>query len=635
LTQVTSFKLQFPITLLSFYMKKTGAKESKIDEINSRLWKSRYNNPAAAANNASSVLANAVKADYQKGVIYARLNIAACNFLQSKNDIALENLSEALLWFSDNPSEPGYSRALNLKGNLYESFGDYEKALQFCLQAHKLATEKYDRESEAEICSQLGMIYTRLCNFSKALEYYQEGLAIREAMNDENAVASSLNRIGMIMRLTKRYDESLGYYYKSLGIRRRNKQITSIPWTLLGLASTYEEMQKTSEALEYYELSMTGGDKRCTLQCMMGSGRIYSLIGNADKAEQRLKESLRMAQDLGALSLVAEAHDGLANHYELTGQVEKALKSYKQYQKTRESVQSDEVQSRFRNIEISHAIEKSEQEKEIYRLRHIELKEAYDIIEEKNNEITGSINYARRIQQAMLPQPSEIIGLKKRIFILYLPKEIISGDFYWFSLSDKKLVITAGDCTGHGVPGALMSMLGISLLEEIVNNRMITESGQILNELRKEVQRALHQKGNMKEAKDGMDISLCVIDRTKNIIQYSGAYNNLYLVRDGELIEYPADRMPIGIFDLGDEDFTSRNIPTMPGDLIYMFSDGYADQFGGPNRKKFKYSALKELLTRIHKLPLTGQKQILEEQFLDWKGNSPQIDDVLIIGMKL
>jgi serine phosphatase RsbU (regulator of sigma subunit) len=616
-------------------MKNPGTKESKIDDINSRLWKSRYDNPAVAAIEASSVLANAGKVNYQKGMAYARLNIAACNFLQSKNDIALENLSEAILWFSDNPSEPGYSRALNLKGNLYESFGDYEKALQFCLQAHKLATEKYDRESEAEICSQLGMIYTRLCNFSKALEYYQEGLVIREAMNDENAVASSLNRIGMIMRLTKRYEESLEYYYKSLVIRRRNKQITSIPWTLLGLASTYEEMQKTSDALEYYEQSMTGGDKRCTLQCMMGSGRIYSLMGNADKAEERLKESLRMAQDLRALSLVAEAYAGLANHYELTGQAEKALKSYKQYQKARESVQSDEAQSRFRNIEISHAIEKSEQEKEIYRLRHIELKGAYDIIEEKNNYITASINYARRIQQAMLPQPSEISGLKKRIFILYLPKEIISGDFYWFSQVDKRLVITAGDCTGHGVPGALMSMLGISFLEEIVNNRMITESGQILNELRKEVQRALHQKGITEEAKDGMDISLCVIDRTKSVIQYSGAYNNLYLIRNGELIEYQADRMPIGIFDLGDKDFASQNIPTMPGDLIYMFSDGYADQFGGPNHKKFKYTTLKALLTGIYNLSLTQQKQILEKQFLDWKGNSTQIDDVLIIGLKV
>jgi serine phosphatase RsbU (regulator of sigma subunit) len=616
-------------------MKKPGIKESRIDEINSRLWKSRYNDPGAAAKEASLVQKKAEDNGYQKGVAYARLNIAACSFLQSKNDIALENLSDAIEWFAVNPSEPGYSKCLNLKGNLYESFGDYEKALQFCLQAHKLSSVTNDRETESETCSQLGMIYTRLCNFIKALDYYSEGLKIREEMNDENAMASSLNRIGMIMRLTKKYDESLEYYNKSLEIRRRNNQNTSIPWTMLGIASTYEEMQRTSEALEFYELGMTGGDKRCTLQCMMGTGRIYSLLGNSEKAENRLLESLKAAQELRALSLVSEAHAGLANHYESTGQIEKALKSYKLYEKARESLQSEEAQSRFRNIEISHAIEKSEQEKEIYRLRHVELKEAFNIIEEKNNDITASINYARRIQQAMLPQTSEIRGLKNNIFILYRPKDIISGDFYWFSQVGKKLIVTAGDCTGHGVPGALMSMLGMSFLEEIVNNREITVSGQILNELRKEVQRALHQKGNRDEAKDGMDISLCVIDRSKNTIQYSGAYNNLYLIRNGELTEYHADRMPIGIYDLSDTDFTTHEFPCISGDIIYMFSDGYADQFGGPNQKKFKYSTLKTLLTEIHNLPLSRQKQILEKQFIDWKGDLDQIDDVIIIGLRV
>jgi serine phosphatase RsbU (regulator of sigma subunit) len=612
-----------------------GTKESKIDEINSMLWKNRYEDAETTGTEASSVLAKALKADYLKGIAYARLNIAVCSFLQSKNDLALENLSEALLWFSGNNSEPGYSCALNLKGNLYESFGDYDKALQFCLQAYKIAAENHDRETEAETCNQLGLIYTRLANFAKALEYYQGGLAIREEMNDENAMASSLNRIGMIMRLTKKYDESLEYYNKSLEIRHKNKQITSIPWTLLGIASTLEEMQERSEALEYYQQGMTGGDKRCTLQCMLGSGRIYSLMGLADKAEERLEESLRMAQELRALSLEAEAHSALANHYESTGQVEKAFKSYKLFQKTKESVRSDEAQSRLRNIEISHAIEKSEKEKEIYRLRHVELKEAYNIIEEKNKDITASISYASRIQQAMLPKPQEIRGLSNIFFVLYLPKDIVSGDFYWFTKVDNKLVITAGDCTGHGVPGALMSMLGISFLEEIVNRRKILDSGEILNELRNEIQRALHQKGNSEGTKDGMDISLCILDEKEKNIQYSGAYNNLYLLRNNELNEYQADRMPIGIHGDTENKFKRNDIDSIPGDIIYMFSDGYADQFGGKDNKKYRYSTLKAFLLKIHKLSMLQQKQRLEKEFYDWKGTYPQIDDVLILGLKI
>jgi serine phosphatase RsbU (regulator of sigma subunit) len=616
-------------------MNKSGKIESGIDKINLRLWENRYSNTPKPLREYSSVLSSAIKANYQKGIAYSRLNIAARSFLQSENDTALENLSNALLWFSDNNAEPGYCRALNLKGNLHESFGDYEKALQFCLQANKLSIEINERETEAETCSQLGLIYSRLCDFNKALEYYSEGLKIREELKDENGTASSLNRLGMIKRLTGKFDESLDYYFKSLDIRRRNRQESSIPWTLLGIASTYEEMGKTSDALEYYGKGMVGGDKRCTLQCIMGSGRIFSLMGDTGKAEERLGKSLKMAHDLRALSLKADAYAALAKHYESTRQFEKALKNHKLYQKTRESVQSEEVLNRLRNIEISNAIEKSEHEKEIYRLGNIKLKAAYDLVEEKNKYITASINYASYIQHAILPDPGEICDLGKDCFILYLPKEVVSGDFYWFKSSEDKLIVVAADCTGHGVPGALMSMLGISFLEEIVNYRGITDSGRILDELKKKVQRALHQKGLREEAKDGMDISLSVFDRSKNRLQYSGAYNNLYLIRNNELIEYHADRMPIGIFEETGTKFNSTYLDCFPDDIIYMFSDGFADQFGGLNHKKYKYAGLKSFLLKIHNLSLPEQKQKLEKEFNDWKGTNSQTDDVLILGLKI
>ena len=612
-----------------------SVKINPIDVINDSLWKSRFDNSVKVATDAVKILKKAEIARYLRGMAYARLNIAAGNFLQSKNDIALKNLTESFQWFENNKKEKGYVRALLLKGNIHESFGDYEKTLNFWLEAYKTSVQIGDVESEGESCSQLGLIYSRLCNFQKALEYFNKGLKIREELGDENAVASSLNRIGMVLRQTKKYEESLEYYFRSLEIRKKNKQVSAIPWTLLGIANTYEDMKRYPESLDYYEEGMKGGDKRCTLQCMMGAGRVYSQTGDATHAEKRLKESLLMAQELNSMVLVAEAHSALAAHYELFKKPDKALKSFKQYLKARETFQSNEVQSKLSNIEVAHAVEKSEQEKEIYRLRHVELKSAYDLIEEKNRDITASINYASRIQRAMLPGPSDLKGLSSKSFILYLPKDIVSGDFYWFTRISGKLIIVAGDCTGHGVPGALMSMLGISFLEEIVNEREITESGQILNELRKEVQRALHQKGTKEEAKDGMDIALCVIDRSKKMVQYSGAYNSLYLIRNEELLEYPADRMPIGIFDLSDKSFTSQDFTLLPNDIIYMFSDGYADQFGGPNSKKFKYSALKELMIKIHNLPLKEQKKILESEFLKWKGANPQTDDVLIMGLRL
>jgi serine phosphatase RsbU (regulator of sigma subunit) len=608
---------------------------NSIDSSNESLWQSRFDSSALVADESLKILGLAEKASYKRGVANAKLNIAAANFLQSKNDIALKYLTEAFQWFEENRGEKGYVRALLLKGNIFESFGDYEKTLKLWLEAYKASLEIQDVESEGEACSQLGLIYSRLCNFHKALEFFNKGLKIREELGDENAAASSLNRIGMVLRQTKKHDEALEYYFRSLEIRKKNNQLSAIPWTLLGIANTYEDMKKYPESLGYYEQGMTGGDKRCNLQCMMGAGRVYSLTGDESNAEKKLEQSLLMAQELNSMVLVADAHSALASHYELFKKPDRALKSFKQYLKAKETFQSNEVQSKLSNIEVAHAIEKSEQEKEIFRLRHVELKSAYDIIEEKNRDITGSINYASRIQRAILPDINEIPELAGNSFILYLPKDIVSGDFYWFSQLPGKLIVVAGDCTGHGVPGALMSMLGISFLEEIVNNREISESDKILNELRKEIQRALRQKGEREEAKDGMDIALCVIDPAKKTIQYSGAYNNLYLIHNRELLEYHADRMPIGIFDMSGKEFTSQTIKFNRGDIIYMFSDGYADQFGGPNNKKFKYTVFKELLLAIHNQPLDVQRTRLEEEFYKWRGVNPQTDDVIVFGVKL
>ena len=609
--------------------------QAQIDELNRKHWNNRFGDSIVVTREALKVLAEAEKIDYKMGATYARLNIAASYFLQSKNEPAIEYLSDAFRWFENCKTEPGYVRSLLLKGNIFESFGEYEKALKLWLEAYNASLELTDRESEGEACNQLGLIYSRLCNYSKSLEFFEKGLNIREELGDENGVASSLNRIGMLMRQMKRSEDSLEYYFRSLEIREKNKQISAIPWTFLGIASTFEDQKKFTEALDFYEKGMKGSDKRCTLQCIMGSGRIYSSTGNSALGQQRLEEALLMAQELRAMSLVAEAYSGMASHFESTGDAENALKYNKLYYRTRELIQSDEAQNRLRNIEVEHAIEKSEQEKEIYRLRNVELKKAYDIIEENNKEITASINYASRIQKAMLPEPDVIKGLKNRYFILYKPKDIVSGDFYWFNRSGSKLIAVAGDCTGHGVPGALLSMLGISFLEEIVNYRGITESGKILDELRNEIRQALRQKGRKLEAKDGMDIALCVIDKAKKILQYSGAYNNLYLIRNSELIEYHADRMPVAIFDDKDSGFKSNNINIEDGDLFYMFSDGYADQFGGPSRRKYRYDALKRLLLSIHKMPLKIQQQELEKEFISWKGNNPQIDDVLIVGLKV
>jgi serine phosphatase RsbU (regulator of sigma subunit) len=606
-----------------------------IDHRNEVIWQSRYFTSPSFYTKIDTNLLKAEEEMYQRGIAYAKLNLAAANFYRSKNDVAFRKLTEAFKWFENNLNEKGYVRALLLKGLILESFGDYEKSLRFCLEACKVSSQSYDRESEGEACSQLGLIYSRLSNHVKSLEFFNKSLIIREEIKDENAVASSLNRIGMVLRQMKRYDESLGYYFRSLEIRKRNGQKSALPWTLLGIASTYEEMKNYPEALNYFERGSIDGDKRCTLQCIMGLGRIYSQMGEPAKAEERLRTSLLMARELKSHALIAEAYSALSANYELFKKHEKALKYFKQYLKAKELSQSSEVQSRLSNIEIAYAIEKSENEKEIHRLRHIELRKAYNIIEEKNREIIAGINSAKRIQRAILPGPWEIRGLAGKCFILNIPKDIVSGDFYWFAQVGKKLVIAAADCTDHGVPGSLMTMLGVSFLDKIVKQNEITDTNRILDQLRYEVKRSLHQTGKRDEEKNGMDISLCTIDIKNKLVQYSGANINLWLFRNKELTEYKADRMPIGIYEEQDIPFSCNLIQVFPGDMIYMRSDGFQDQYGGRDHKKFKTPALKSLLSEICLQTLETQRARLESEFLKWKGDEHQTDDVLIIGLRI
>jgi serine phosphatase RsbU (regulator of sigma subunit) len=255
-------------------------------------------------------------------------------------------------------------------------------------------------------------------------------------------------------------------------------------------------------------------------------------------------------------------------------------------------------------------------------------------IEQQQKELEGSLSYASSIQAALLPDLRYFKRTFPSSFILFMPRDIVSGDFYWYRKIENRIAIAAADCTGHGVPGAFMSILGISFLNEIVSKK-IPRANVILNRLRENVMKALHQTGDTSEHKDGMDIALCVVDLDDMKMEYSGAFNPLYLVRNGELQETRGDKMPIGINAVVERSFTNHDIGLETGDLIYVFSDGYPDQFGGPEEKKFRYKNFQDLLVKNHKKPLESQKRELERNFIKWKGNLDQVDDVLVIGMKI
>jgi serine phosphatase RsbU (regulator of sigma subunit) len=281
-----------------------------------------------------------------------------------------------------------------------------------------------------------------------------------------------------------------------------------------------------------------------------------------------------------------------------------------------------------RTIEIQEKAEEIKTQRD-------EIMGQHDEILVQKEDITASINYASRIQKAVLPINDHFEKVFNDHFILYKPRDIVSGDFYWIAEDKDKIYFTAADSTGHGVPGAFMSMLGISSLNEIFGSKDDNLTAhKILNQLRAKIKFSLHQTGKEGENKDGMDMALCILHKNTNILEYAGAYNPLYLIRDGELQEYKADRMPVGIYHVERDSFTNHEIKIKKGDVIYIFSDGYVDQFGGPGETKFKSSNMKKLLVEINSKPMNEQKQILEDNFHKWKGKLNQIDDIIFIGIK-
>jgi serine phosphatase RsbU (regulator of sigma subunit) len=255
-----------------------------------------------------------------------------------------------------------------------------------------------------------------------------------------------------------------------------------------------------------------------------------------------------------------------------------------------------------------------------------------DQISYQKKHITDSIMYAKRIQTALIPS-LELFSDKLEHFVLYKPLAIVSGDFYWVSSKDNIQVIIAADCTGHGVPGAFMSMLGVTMLNEIVNGKQILMPDQIIENLRQGIIKSLKQVVDEDTVKDGMDIAVCVVDFDKNILWYAGANNPLYLIRGGELIHYRPDKMPVAIH-YKMQPFTLHKIDIQKGDAFYIFSDGYSDQFGGPKEKKFMSMQLKETLVEMAGQPMLKQGERLNEIFEGWRGDNPQVDDVTLIGVR-
>lgn len=574
---------------------------------------------------------------------------------------SIENYQKALKIDEEIGDSAGMAYNYNNLGILHRKLGRNDRALEYNEKSLEIKLKLGDKNGAATSYNNIGTILCSNGDYEEGLIYLEKSLKIKEELNDIYGVANAYGNIGRIYTKQEKYEMAHEYYQKTLELKTQIKDN-------YGIAISYAVMADN----QY-------------------------MAGNYSKAVDYCKECIKIVNDLGLIEVRIEAYNIMSASYEKLGNINDAYKFYKLLIVDKDSLfnkekakQIEELESIYQNekkqLEIDN-LEKQEllnkqiiiTQKEENKKQEIiiiavvlgllflifiliitirmfrQKKKANELLEQKNNEIeaqrdlaaqqrdliaeqkkdiTDSIEYAFMIQSAIFPDPEDIQLVLKDYFILYKPRDIVSGDFYWINKQQDKIIIIAADCTGHGVPGAFMSMLGIAFLNEIVNKENITNPARILDRLRENIILALKQKGGRETPSDGMDVAAITIGLKQRKLEFAGANNPLYMIKNNEIIETKGDKMPVSIYSKMHA-FTCHNFDLEEGDNIYIFSDGYADQFGGPGGKKFKYKNFKDVLLSIKDLPMTEQREILDKKFENWRGDIDQIDDVLVMGVRI
>jgi serine phosphatase RsbU (regulator of sigma subunit)/Tfp pilus assembly protein PilF len=567
---------------------------------------------------------------------------------------------------------------LNWLGDLYWYSGDYPKASDYYFKALAIY-EKLNNQKEIANCYRnIGWIYQGQNDYKRTLEYYNKALKINESLGMKRRIMFNYDDLGIVYKLMQDYPPALEYAYKTIALSKELKLDKSLGSSYGNLAFIYYEMKNYDKAIEYFETSIgiekKNKDYYNLAEGLTGIAKCYLAQKKIDKALSCLQEALSISEKYKYEFIRIAVYERLAEAYHLKKEYEAAynyLNLYKLYNDSTytesNNSQINEMSAKYefdkKELQISSLEQEKQQEKKfriflivfcclivcfaffLYRgniqkkKTNNQLSIAYKQIEEKNKDITDSINYSKRIQEATLPPLNKLHNLFNDAFILYKPKDIVSGDFYWFVEKNDKKIIAACDCTGHGVPGALMSMIGNNFLNQIVNIKGITSPDEILNQLNTELFKSLNQNEKV-QTKDGMDISLVVFNN-ENEIEFAGAQRPLWIVTMDEILntqvvkEVKGTKHSIGGIQSQNSSFSKTKLTLAKGDSIYMFTDGYVDQFGGEQGKKFMAKNFKKTLLEIHSKSANEQEQLLDKQLLLWMGNSEQVDDILVIGIKI
>ncbi len=544
-------------------------------------------------------------------------------------------------------------------GNIYNELGDYDNSLKYKERSLEIAEKIKDTLGMAYAYGDMGTIYVSQKKYAEALTSLQKALVISKQLNDKQGAGNAYVNIGLVYYNRNSFDTSLIYYRLGLDLYRAMGSQYLMCYGYLNIASSYTKLEKYAPAQVYIDSTITTAKKIGEKEMLMETYQALAVLDSSTGKNMNAFADYK---------LYTQYHDSLKNaestkkivSEEMNYDFDKKQAIEKAEQDKKDLITEDNSKRQkltilfmalialavgviavviLRSLRITRKQKALiEQQKLVVEEQKLLVEQQKAIVDEKNKDITDSIHYASRIQRALLTTDDFIGKRLKEYFILFKPRDIVSGDFYWANEVEtnagKRFLICAGDCTGHGVPGAFMSLLNISLLNEVNIEKSIHEPHAILDDVREHIIKALNPEGLSTGSQDGMDCVLCSFDLTSYMLSFACANNPLWIVRGTELIESKADKMPVGIQE-GHKPFSSQSLQLQKGDVVYIFTDGYADQFGGPKGKKFKYKQLQELLLANAHRPITEQKDLLALTIENWKGELEQVDDILIIGIRV
>ncbi len=562
-------------------------------------------------------------------------------------------------------------------GNAYASISNYPKALEFLLKAQKVLEVSKNKLEIGKVYLRLGLLYFYQDNNKLALDQFLKSLRIFESINYETGVRYCIGNLGIVYQALKDYEKSMYYYNRGKQLSELAGDKVGISTGFTNIASVYAEMKDYKKAMDYQKKALVIftelGFKSYISTVYTNIASLHDVMGNYKEAVENYElAKLNSKESIDDLRL---SHQGLAMTYEKLGNYKAAYENHVQFKKLTDSIFNTENTQQMSALKTKYEVEKNAAEfelkaqaqkakqqlilysilallgivsifaiilfkryqlinkqKQIIEQKIKETEEQKKLVEIKQKEIIDSITYAKRLQNAILPPLDTIEKNLNNSFVYYQPKDIVAGDFYWMETVNDTVFIAAADSTGHGVPGAMVSVVCSNALNRAVKEFHLIDTGEILNKTRELVLETF--KKNSNDVSDGMDISLLSINKTKKEIQWSGAYNPLWYVLDGELLQIKADKQPIGRSE-NPTAFTTQTIQYVDNTTFYLFTDGFADQFGGPDGKKIKQKAFSDLLIKHHRKNSADQLEIIQSTFSDWKGELEQVDDVCVIGIRI